>query len=245
MDELVFEGATAVERFVGEQPASPNYVEYRFATDASVGAHYPQAKLDTSREYFDDDGGSYRDRFPQSLHEPVVLKLKQGAKWTDVMSSELWSEGLLLSDRALAVFERFDLGHVKTYVAEVRRRKQVERYTYLFVLNHVAFDDLAFANCTFHLTNMLGDPQRVVEVKSAADLELKKKQAFDGELEGCKSFSRLGYGKLAFRRGRAPKPAVFGMGKLSVETYVRRELYEALREAEITGLEFRRNNALF
>lgn len=245
LDELVFQIESEVDRFIGEQFASQNFVDVRFATDKSVG-DYPQAKLDTSKEYLEDDGDLYKDRFPKSLHEPIILKLKGTAKWTDVLSSELWSEGYLLSDKALAVFEQFDLGNSKKYKAEVRRRKEVERYTYLFVANHVSMEDLDIENCEFYLEDMLGSPKHLVEVTSSDDFALKKKQAFEGELEGSSRFNRLAYKKATFRAGHAPKPVIFGMGKLSAtDVYIRQELYQALREAGVTGLEFRRNNKLF
>ncbi|WP_144988560.1 hypothetical protein [Gimesia aquarii] len=76
-------------------------------------------------------------------------------------------------------------------------------------------------------------------------MKLKKKQAIKGELEGSKCFNQLAYKKISILAGRAPKPVIFGMGRMGVEAYVRLELKEALREAGVTGLKFRRNNKLF
>ena len=245
LDKLVFQIESEVDRFIGEQFASQNFVEVRFATDESTGA-YPQAALDKSREYLEDDGNSYQDRFPACLHEPIILKLKQAAKWTDILSAGLWSQGYLLSDEALDVFEQFDLGNSIKYEAEVRRRKEVRHYTFLFFANHISMEDLDIEECEFYLEDMAGSPKRLVEVASVEDLKQKKRQATNGELEGSKRFYRLAHKKIGLIEDRIPSPVVFGMGKLSAtETYIRRELYEVLRDAGVTGLKFRRNNKLF
>ncbi|TWU04415.1 hypothetical protein [Stieleria varia] len=246
LDDLVLQIESEVDRFIGDQSASRNFVAAMLSTERSEVGDYPQASLDTSKEYLEDDGDLYQDRFPKSLHEPIVLELSRAAKWTDVLSAGLWSHAFLLSDKALAVFEQFDLGKSKKYKAEVRRGKEVQRYTLLFVANHVLMEDIDIGECEFYLEEMSGSPKHLVEVSSVEDLKQKKVQAMKGELEGSKRFNRLAYKKLTFMAGHAPKPAIFGMGKLSAtETYVRRELYEALRDAGLTGLEFRRNNKLF
>ncbi|WP_442511699.1 hypothetical protein SH528x_003410 [Novipirellula sp. SH528] len=246
LDELVVRLESEVDRFIGDQSASQNFAAVTFSTDKAVAGDYPQAKLDTKKEYLEDDGDPYRDRFPKSLHEPILLKLKGTARWTDVLSSELWSEGFLLNDKALTILEQFDLGKSKKYKAEVRRRKEIAQYTYVFFVNQVSLADLDIDNCEFYLEDMLGSPKRLVEVTSIEDFAEKKGQAFRGELEGSRRFNRLAYKKASFRAGHAPKPVIFAMGQLSAtEMYVRRELHEALRNAGVTGLEFKRNNKLF
>ncbi len=246
LDELALQIESEVDRFIGDQSASQNFVSVRFSTERSEVGDYPQASLDTSKEYLEDDGDSYQDRFPKFLHEPIVLMLSQIAKWTDILSAGLWSQGFLLSEKATAVFDQFDLGNSQKYKAEVHRRNEVKQYTLLFVANHVSMHDLEIGACEFFLEDMTGSPKGRVEVTSLEDLKRKKLQAVKGELEGSKRFYRLAYKKIAFQTKLAPKPAVFGMGKLSAtEMYVRRDLYEALRAAGVTGLEFRRNNKLF
>jgi hypothetical protein len=64
-------------------------------------------------------------------------------------------------------------------------------------------------------------------------------------VEGFKRFSRLECKRIHFRLRHASTASVFGLGTLSSNMYVRRELYEALRDAGVTGLDFKRNNKLF
>jgi hypothetical protein len=143
LDEFAFQMESAVDRFVGNQDAPQSLVQVRFAADASVG-NYPQAARDKRHVYLEDDGSPYRDRFPESVRELVQLKLCPAAKWTDVLSSELPSEGFLLSDRALSIFGRFPLGNARQYKAEVSGGRERRAYTYLFFANHITHDDIDF-----------------------------------------------------------------------------------------------------
>lgn len=245
LDDFAQSMETEIDRYLGKQVGSDNYVEIGFAVDKSVG-DYPQAKLDASKEYLEDDGDLYHDRFPASLHEPILLKLRSRAKWTDVLSSGLWSEGFLLNTKAMSIFENFDLGNSKMYDAEVKDKKgNTEKYTYLFVANHVYLEDMDIDQCEFYLADMLGSPRRLVEVTSIEDFQQKREQALNGELEGSKRFYGLRYKKLTFRAGQTPAPAIFGVARLGTTMYILNELYSALKDAKVTGLEFKRNKRLF
>lgn len=235
---------SAVDRFIGNPDAPQDFVEVTFATDDSVG-DYPQAALDQTRVYLEDDGDLYHDRFPTAVHEPVRLKLRAKAKWTDVLSSDLWSEGFLLSERAGAVFAAFDLGRSKAYPAEVTRRKEVRAYTYLFAANHVTHADVDFGRSEFYVADMIGTPKRLIEVASATDYDRTRDRVVRGELDGVKQFSRLQFKKLCLKPDRVPRAAAFGLGTFGVATYVRRGLCDALRLAGVTGLEFKRNNMIY
>lgn len=242
LDDLAVRMESALDRFLGNHDAPQSFVQVRFAADETVG-NYPQAALDQSQVYLEDDGSPYRDRFPRSVREPVQLKLRRGAKWTDVLSSDLRSEGFLLSERALGVFEQLPPGNVRKYPAEVSGGRQRRPYTYFFPANHITHADIDFSRSEFYIADMLGDPQGLIEVVSAEDFDLKRKQVNQGEWEGCRRFSSLKFKRMYLNH--APQAAVFGLGTFGGEMYVRRELYEALRQAEVSGLEFKRNNRIF
>ncbi|MBI1348790.1 hypothetical protein GC163_21160 [bacterium] len=244
LDDLAIQMETAVDRFIGDQNASRGFVVVRFATDESAG-HYPQAAIDGPQVYLEDDGDPFYDRCPRSLREPVKLKLRRAAKWTDALSSDLWSDGFLLSAPVLAVFSRFPLGVVQQYKAEVSRGKDRRAYTYVFFANHVTHADIDFERSEFYIADMIGSPQRLVDIASAEDFDRKRQLVCDGELDGCRPFSRLEFKNVRLLPGRTPQAAVFGLGKFSTQLYVRRDLYEALRDAAVTGLDFKRNNRLF
>jgi len=245
LDELAFQMENAVDRFIGNQNASPNFVMVRYATDESAG-NYPQAALDESKTYLEDDGDPYRDRFPKSVAKPIQLKLRCAAKWTDVLSTDgLWSEGFLTTPDALSVFTQFPLGNTRQYTAEVKHGKQNKAYTYLFFANHVALEDVDFKKSEFYIADMIGSPQSVIKVATADDFLKKREQLSQGEVEGFRRFSRLECKRIQFLPRHAPGASVFGLGTLGGRMYVRQELYEALRAVGVTGLAFKRNNMLF
>lgn len=244
LDELAIQMETAVDRFIGNQNASRAFVEVRFATDDSAG-YYPQAAIDGAQVYLEDDGNPFYDRCPRSLREPIRLKLRRAAKWTDVLSSDLWSEGFLLADAALAVFAQLPLGTAQRYKAEVSRGKERRAYTYVFFANNVTHADIDFERSAFYIADMIGSPQRLVDIASAEDFDRKRKMISAGELDGCRRFSRLEFKSYSLRPGRTPQAAVFGLGTFGTQLYVHRDLYDALRAAEVTGLDFKRNNRLF
>lgn len=244
LGEFAIRMERAVDRFIGNPDASQSFVEVSFAADSSVG-EYPQAALDQSCVYLEDDGDPYLDRFPKSVLEPIQLKLRAKAKWTDVLSSDLWSEGFLLSELALSAFAPFALGNTKNYSAEVCRRKERRAYWYVFTANHITPEDIDFKKSEFYVADMIGTPKELIEVKSAAEFDRKRELISQGELEGVKRFSRLQFKSVRLKPKRAPRAAVFGLGTFSPIMYMRRELCDALRRAGVTGLEFKRNNLIF
>jgi hypothetical protein len=244
VDELAFRMESAVDRFVGDQNAPQSLVQVTFATDETVG-NYPQAARDNRHVYLENDGGEYEDRLPKSLREPLELKLRPSAKWTDVLSSDFWSEGYMLSDRALAVFDRFPLGRSAQYKAVVAGRREQRPYTYLFTANHITHDDIDFPRSEFYISDMIGTPLQLIEIGSAEEFDQKRRQINQGEMEGFKRFSGLRPKRIQLKPGHAPQAAIFGLGTFGTDMYVRRELYEALRDAGVTGLEFKRNNKVF
>lgn len=244
LDDFAVHMESALDRFIGNEHAPQSFVRVSFAADETVG-NDPQAVLDRSQVYLEYDESSSRYRFPRSIREPVQLKLRRSAKWTDVLSSDLRSEGFLLSDRTLAVFERFALGKARQYQAEVSGGRLRRAYTYFFPANHITHDDIDFTSSEFYIADMIGDPQRLVEIVSAEDFDLKRKQVNQGELDGCKRFSALKFKSMYLKPNHTPQAAVFGLGTFGGEMYVRRELYEVPRHAGVTGLEFKRNNRIF
>lgn len=233
-----------VDRFIDNRDAPQSFVQVQFAADTSVG-DYPQAALDTRAVYLENDGSLYLDRFPKSHREPIQLRLRSAAKWTDVLSSDLWSEGFLLSERALALFEQFPLGNSRQYKAEVKGRRERRIFTYLFTANHVTHDDVDFARSEFYIADMIGSPLRLIDIASADDYDQTRKQINRGEMEGVKRFSGLRFKSMHLKPNHTLQAAIFGLGTFGTQMLITRALYDALREAEVTGLEFKRNNKIF
>lgn len=245
LDDVAKSVEKEIDDFLGRQFGSRNYIEVAFAADKSVG-DYPQAMLDDSRPYLEDDGDLYLDRFPKSLREPILLDFSPKAKWTDVLSSDLWPQGYLLNRKAKSIFDNFGLGNVNVYKAEVRDGAgATQEFEYLFAANQVSLEDLDFSQCEFYLADRLGRPLHPVEVTSAEDFERKRVQAVNGKLEGSRRLYSINFKKLTFRSGHTPESAIFGVGRLDSTAYFSWELYFELDQARVTGLEFKRNRRLF
>jgi hypothetical protein len=232
---------------VAGQDASPDYWELRSATDESVG-DYPQAVPCGPDEPLDwgESEGLGSDGFPAV---PIPeQRLRPTARWTDVLSSSLWSEGHLFNEKALAVFKRFDLGAFREFPAIVRDHAGSPRsLTYLHIRNRNALPATAidFERSEFYLEDILGIPKWSVAVDSFDDWQEKVRRAREGQLDGCEEFSSIAYKKLFFRPGHAPPVDLFTFERLGIRVYISARLKEAIVGSGITGLEIKPNKRLF
>ena len=203
LDVVAEQLEAAADQPVATQEASPDYWELHHATDETVG-DYPQAIIPEDEPYdWGESEGLGPDGFPAvSIPEQ---DLQSTARWTDVLSSNLWSDGLLLNERALTVFKHCDMGVVRDYPAIVRDETGTARtLTYLHIRNIVEPTAIDFERSEFYLTDMLSTPTSgPMAVHSFDDWQEKMRRATKGQLDGCKEFSRIRYKKLYFR-ARAP-----------------------------------------
>ena len=212
---------------VAGHDASPDYWELRSATDESVG-DYPQALLCEPHDWGESEGLG-PDGFPAV---PIPeQRLQPTARWTDVLSSSLWSDGHLLNQKALAVFRRCDLGDFREYPAIVRDHTGSARpLTYLHIRNVIPPTAIDFGRSEFYLAEMLGMPKGPLVINSFEDWLEKQRRASAGELDGCEEFSGIAYKKLFFRQGHAPSVDYFTLERLGITVYISRRLKERDRE---------------
>ena len=249
--DLVADQLTAAaDAPVAAQKVSPDYWELQLAADDSVG-DYPQAAWAEEGESGEEDGeiddteGLGPDGFPNLPDGLPELALRPGAKWTDVLSSCLWSEGYLLSPAAHATFGRFDLGNSREYPAVVRGHDGERRpYTYIYCDNQVEPDAIDFRSSEFYITNMLGVPGPAVSVDSFEERSAKLELALAGKLDGCGRFSRIEHKTLFFKPGRRPTVDLFSLSRLGIRVYITAALRGAILEPGITGLEIKENRRL-
>jgi hypothetical protein len=241
----------AADTPVEAQDASPDYWELKFATDESVG-DYPQAMSleeqdwDESEEDIDESDGIGADGFPMLPSGLPKLELQSTAKWTDVLSSSLWSGGYLLNHSALAPFKQCSLGDFREYPALVRDTTGSERsYTYVFLRNIIEPAAIDFERSEFYIEDILGIPKAPIDVNSFDDwLEMLAK-ANAGDLDGIEEFSSLAYKKLFFRHGHTPSVDLFTFARLGVGVYISARLKDAIVNSGITGLEIKQNKRVF
>ncbi len=236
---------------VAGQDASPDLWAMEFAADDSVG-DYPQAmplvepKAWEPGDPIDETGGLDGDGFPRLPDGLEAQQLLPTAQWTDVLSSNLWSDGYLLSEKALQPFRQAALGQFREYPVTVVDSKGDERpYTYLFIKNEVPPSALDFERSEFYITDMLSTPIAPVTINSYEEWLTTLERANAGELEGGEEFSSIAYKRLYFRAGHTPEVELFRLERLCVTTYISTRFKDALRLAGITGLEIKHNRRLF
>ncbi len=243
LDIMAEQLETLADSPVAAQEASPDYWELHSATDESVG-DYPQAVLSDPDFDWGDAEGLGPDGFPAV---PIPgMKLQRKARWTDVLSSNLWRGGHLFNERALAVFKQADLGNFREYPVVIRGKMLSARsLTYLHFQNTVEPTAVDFERSEFYLADILGIPTGPVAVNSFDEWEEKTRQARAGQLEGCEEFSGIEYKRLYFQPGQTPSVDYFRLARLGITVYISTRLKDAILSSGLTGLEIKPNKRLF
>jgi len=224
--------------------ARDDLVEFRFRADETAG-EFPQAKEAGERSCFIRDGGLYYDRVPIVVEQPIRFLLKPQARWSDIMSSSPFGHALLLNDRAKDVFSQFNADCSAEFTSEVQSHTgEIRSYTYAFLTNHLSSLNFDFSNSIFSITDAMGRPQTFVQIDSEDAYWRLATLAQDGTVPGCEVFSNVSLSKLKLRKNSTDGISIFGLGRFSRQMYMQRGLSEALKNASITGLEFKENSNL-
>ena len=231
----------AADRPVAGQEPSPHYWEFRLAADESVG-DYPQAVYAEPPDWGDSDGLG-PDGFPAVPIAGQVLQPQ--AKWTDVLSSNLWSDGYLLNPKALAAFRQCDLGNSREYPVTVRDQSgRSHALVYLYVRNIVPLEGIDFRRSEFYVADMVGQFREPIAIDSPEDRESKGRLVRDGQWNGCEKFSRIVYKSLYFKPGHRPTADLFKLARLGITVYASSKLRDLVVGGGVTGLEFKPNRRL-
>ncbi len=246
LDQIAEKLTERSDRITKGRVGSDSVCLMKYSTDEEIVGTNPQATPPEANGDFLSDGDLYFDRFPEPADDPIALRMERGAKWTDVLAASCTYHTFLVNSRALQVFKQFDLGNVRFYGAEVTGKGDEKRdYTYIFFCNHATLEDVDLSRSECHLVDMIGQPIREIEIADAEDFKRKDKLARRGVLPDSERFSRIEFGKIQLLSGHAPTADLFGMHCIDTRVYASTALRDALQEAGITGLEFKRNTRLF
>lgn len=243
LDVVAEQAEAEADAPVAAQDPSPDYWELHPSTDAAVVGDYPQA-VHAEPRGSGESGGLGPDGFPAG---PIPeQRLQKKARWTDVLSANLWDQAFLFNDKALAAFKGCDLGNSREYPVTVRDKTGARRpMTYLRTVNPVGPEAFDFGRSEFYVADMLGTPGPPVAVGSYEEWAEAKRKAFAGELEGFRRFSKVDHKRLVFLPGRAPAADLFTLAWTGVRGFVSARLKVAIESAGVTGLEIRPNKRLF
>lgn len=162
------------------------------------------------------------------------IELRKSSKLTDCISTAAISaHAFIISDKALMVFRRFDLGRHAVYPATIFHKDVVAQYHVLHFVND-AQDQLDCTRSKFHITDILGRPKGPIEIKSLKQLEDNARRVHEGEFPGTKKYDFVRMTVGYFVRGFST-PDVFTIKFAGTDIYISIRLAEAIESEGLTG----------
>ena len=119
LDALAEELTARANEPMKRQTASKTTWELHHSSDAATCGDYPQVVFSRDLNWGDSDGLTKTGFPPRSIPE---LKIQRRAKWTDILSSQLWRDGMLMTYDAADVFRKANLGTFRKYNVTVLDR---------------------------------------------------------------------------------------------------------------------------
>ncbi|EMI51900.1 hypothetical protein RSSM_06664 [Rhodopirellula sallentina SM41] len=224
------------------QPVSKAASELHHSSDAETCGDYPQAIYKEAPNFGDSDGLGKTGFPPKRSFE---LTMQRHAKWTDVLSSHLWPDGILMTYEAAAAFQTVNLGAFRKYnVTVIDHDSTPWSLCYLYFKNTIQLDAIDYARSSFLLVDILSDPIRTIRLKSEADFELTTIAAREGTLKGCDQFSRIAPKQIFLRPKYRPKCDIFGFSRFGPRFFASQRLCDAIESHELSGLDICENRIL-
>lgn len=215
-----------------ENPASKVYRTISSSTVTKVIGRWPQVSHINTFIAHELD----YHKFPWFPVKFDRIDLYRSAKLTDIISTAAISaHAFIISDRALKLFQRFDLGKHAIYPAAIHHKDSVNEYHVLHFINDVE-DRLDFKRSRFHVTDMMGTPRFGIDIKDLEDLRAKREQVKKGKLPGTEEYDyvRLTFGHFVADPGL---PDIFSIRCAGIDTFITSTLASAINEAGLTGFQ--------
>lgn len=215
-----------------DQDYSKKFLGMRNATNRKeVGLKFPQVdKMNTEKAYSlsTDSFGAEDLRFDE-------IRLFDSAKLTDLLSCvHITAHAYLLSDKAVQIFEKFNLGSYRLYPATVEYKGEKYSYQVLQFINPVdtLLDFLTTQFCANKHEYLFDVP-----VKDYAELQKVNAELYLGGYADAPRRSRAVLKKGVFAHPEKV-PNVFSISHSLTWRFVSVELAQAIVDAELTGFEF-------
>ncbi|MEX0793958.1 MAG: hypothetical protein WD045_12540 [Pirellulaceae bacterium] len=237
-DALVAREKRATKR----QTASTTVWELHHSSDSKTCGNYPQAVFATDPDFGDSDGLTKSGYPPRRSYE---LKMQRNAKWTDVLSSHLWSDGFLMTYDAAAVLETGSLGDYRKYDVTVLDHDATPwSLCYLYFKNTIQLDAIDYAQSSFLLVDILSDPIRTIRLKSKTDFERTTVAAREGTLKGCERFSRIAPKQVFLNAKDRPTCDIFRLARFGPCFFASQRLCNTIESNELSGIDICENRIL-
>lgn len=180
----------------------------------------------------------YNEGFPDQNLNLSGLKLANGAKYTDFISSGLGGDYLMIiSPDAKSIFEKVKIEQHQIYPCKISslRKKNIMDY-YIMKVKSNNFDYIDFKHSVFvQEGRYLGEFRSQVLIESADDFYLKEKEvAKNTNWEDCIQSSSIKMLPTFYDLGLD----LFKISRVDNRWYISSKLYDMIKLAKLTGLEF-------
>jgi hypothetical protein len=209
---------------------SAKYFEISNATK-KIGRHFPQ----TERISLYNAHAIPFHEFPSINIEFKEVHIHDTSKLTDCISdAAISAHGFILSDKALEVFRKYDLGTYKVYPMNLYHKNIKYDYGFLHILNDMV-DLIDFERSTFFVEKLIGGHAFDIKVKGKADFIEKRKLAGNGTLEGTEKYWDVSFRSAVFKNVKTPD--FFTLTGCGVTKFITKNLKEEISKNKLTGFE--------
>ena len=209
---------------------SEKYFEISNATK-KIGRHFPQ----TERISLSNAHAIPFHEFPKIKIEFKEVHIHDTSKLTDCISdAAISAHGFILSDKALEVFRKYDLGTYKIYPMNLYHKSVKYDYGFLHILNDM-IDLIDFERSTFFVEKLIGGHAFDIQIKDKADFIEKRKSAGNGTLEGTEKYWDVSFKSAVFKNVNPPD--FFTLTGCGVTKFITKNLKEEISKNKFTGFE--------
>lgn len=234
-----------LDAIVQDNPVSQDYREFHHSNGKEIGPTFPQVDY----IFFEPpiNGSSWGDLSaypPQEAFSGRVI-LKRSAKVTDLLSCWEAGWGLLMSNRAWDIFQRFDLGNHKEYPITCEHRGGTQEFHFVAIRNEL-LEVIAFDRSVFYASNVFRAHMYDVVFASRSEYDKRIEELLSGKHQ------KVGYRDGLVENDVEPKRLFVAAEHqhLDVVNWYGRyhfslRLADVIAAEGLTGLELRESRKLF
>jgi hypothetical protein len=209
---------------------SDTYFEISNATK-KIGRHFPQTE---SISLYNAHAIPYHE-FPKIKIEFKEVHIYNTAKLTDCIScTAISAHGFILSDKALEVFKKYDLGTYQIYPMNLFYKNAKYNYGFLHILNNT-IDLIDFERSRFFVEKLIGGHAFDIQIKDKEDFIENRKLAENGILEGTEKYWDVSFKSAVFNNVKTPD--FFTLTGCGVKKFITKPLKEEILKNKLTGFE--------
>jgi hypothetical protein len=220
--------------FFSDQKISDNFWVISESAGTVESGTYPQVESLNPTE-------SHKLRYNEMPQDSVnlgIYTLNEGAKLTDFLScAALAADGFLISKKAKAVLEQYNLGNSKYFSATIVKNTDSLEYFWLHLVTDQS-TNINYDSSTFYIQRGLVDPdQEAVKIRSLTEFRKKSQELMDEWLNKGGQHLSLKIKEIYLKDSFDRTLDIFGFAKMNLELYISKRLREAIKDNGLTGMD--------